>query len=124
MFGTCTAALEWLHILYRVQLFVVHYGCRRGVNHMGDGEFVLWYVFHGLFLLALTFAAWVLWNEPGRWRSVACWAAVAHAAACLALFTMHSTGILVEYEEFMRHGVSAPNGVQAMPVYAFLFILS
>ena len=109
MFGSCIAALEWLHIFYRLELFVSDYGCQRGVNHIGDGQFVLSYVIHGALFLVLALAAWVLWKQPGRWRALACWAGAAHVAACLALFTMHSNGILVEYGEFIRNRASGPN---------------
>jgi hypothetical protein len=125
MFGTCTAGLAWAEILYRVKLFVADYGCQRGVNHIGDGDYMLAYVFHGFFILALAFAVWIFWKEPGRWRSLACWAGAGHLVAVLVLFTMHSTGMLVEYGEFIRNRVSAPNNfLQVTPVFAILFVLA
>jgi hypothetical protein len=125
MVGTCAAGVAWVEILYRLALFVMDYGCQRGVNHIGAGDFMLAYLFHGFFILALAFAAWIFSKEPGRWRSLACWAGAAHLIAALALATMHSTGILVDYGEFIRNRASAPNNfAQATPVSAILFVLS
>jgi hypothetical protein len=97
------AGLQWWQIVYRVQLFYRDYGGERYANHVGDDVFIFIHVFNIALLFAGAFAAWTHWREPGAWRWYVVSIAAANLIAWLAFIYMHATGVLVGYNEFIRH---------------------
>ena len=94
--------LQWVQIVYRLNLFFGECRGERSVNHIGDGDFMLIYVANVILLAAAVSALRVLWQRPA-WRIASATVAVVNGLGWLTLFFMHRTGALVEYGEFLRH---------------------
>jgi hypothetical protein len=97
------ALFQWSQIAYRLRLFFGEYHGQRGVNHIGDGDFVLIYVTNAVLLAAAIFALRQLWGGNRGWRVISVAIAAVNLLGWITLFFMHQTGALVEYSEFIRH---------------------
>jgi hypothetical protein len=96
------AGLQWWQIAYRFRLFFVDCHGERGVNHIGDGDFMLIYIVNAILLASTVFGVRAVWYESRGWRLAGLIVGVSNAIGCLALFLMHRTGTLVEYGESIR----------------------
>lgn len=101
--GIFFAGLQWWQIFYRVHLYYSDYGGQRYVNHVGDDVFTIIHVINVTLLLTGAFSAWAFWRQPPGWRWFGTVITLANAGAWLAFTYMHSSGILVGYDEFLRH---------------------
>ena len=95
--------LQWYQIIYRCYLFVSDSGYALGMNHIGDGEFACVYVAN-VFVFLCGLISYRLIRGESRWLILFVRIAIlANAAAFIAWFIMHRTGVLVEYSEFIRN---------------------
>lgn len=104
LIGTSGAAclIQWSQIGYRLWLFFTYYGGELGVNHLGAGDFKLIYTANTLLLVAAALGTRLLWSHSQRWRRAGVIIGVMNALGCLTLFIMQQTGVLVDYNEFIR----------------------
>jgi hypothetical protein len=94
--------IQWWQIAYRLWLFYSDYGCECGVNHIGDGDFLMIYVVDVLLLSAALFA-FRIFRQDRAWQFGAAIIGILNALGWLTLFVMHKSGVLVEYSEFIRY---------------------
>lgn len=97
------AGMQWWQIFYRLHLFYGHYHSERYVNHVGGDVFTLIHVVNSVLLFAALFSLWTLSREPRAWHWLVTCIAAANVLGWLTFTYMHSTGVLVGYEEFIRH---------------------
>jgi hypothetical protein len=97
------AVIQWCQIAYRLYLFLGEFRSERGVNHIGSDTFILIYIINAMLLVGTVVALWVFWRSSCRWRTASGVIGIVNMLGWLAFFTMHRLGVLVTYEEFIRH---------------------
>ena len=97
------ASFQWWQIIYRLALFFGEYHGERGVNHIGDGDFMLIYIVNALLFASTLVALRIFWQSARMWRGFSIVVGASNLLGCLMLIVMHMTGMLVEYGEFIRH---------------------
>lgn len=86
---------------YRYWLFRSECGSAINLNHVGEGAFVQTYK-ECLVAVTGALAAAILFKSR-VWRFVAVITCISALLACAAFFSMHRTGILVEYMEYIKY---------------------
>lgn len=94
------AFLQWLHLWYRYDLFLNTYHSEPWLNHVADELFAEAYWANVVLLVVAAAAACLLWPRSAVHRVLVCLAGLANIGACVALYLMHQTGVLVTYGEF------------------------
>lgn len=97
------AFAQWAEIVRRLWLFDHEYNRELYVNHIGEEVFPLIHTVNALLVFSGLIAMWVLRRvqDSSRWLIAA--AIAANAAAWLTIIAMRATGVLVGYNEFIRH---------------------
>ena len=96
------SVIQWWQIAYRLWLFYTDSRGERGINHIGDGDFLMIYVANG-FLLGAALFAFRIFRQDKVWQIGAAIVGILNSLGWLVLFLMHKTGVLVEYGEFIQH---------------------
>jgi len=92
------ACFQWSQIAYRYGLFYYDYHGKRGLNHIGGG-FEVAYFIDATFVIIGIFVLHSLRNAAGFRRSCTFAFVLANLAGGITLFNMHRTGVLVSYAE-------------------------
>ena len=95
--------VQWWQIAYRLNLFFGECHSERGVNHIGGDTFMLIYIINAILLLGAIVSLWVFWKSSRIWRAASGIIGALNAIGWSVFFTMHRMGVLVTYEEFIRH---------------------
>lgn len=96
------AVLAWLHLGYRLWLFMVQSHYVLNDNHMAEHDFPMWY---GIGTAAATIGAlaFAVWRPTKMWiRCALITSVVLNIGGVWALHEFHRSGILVEYGEAHR----------------------
>ena len=104
------ACLQWSQIAYRLALFFYQCNSKRGFNHIDDGAFGIAYSIDVILVAVGIFVLYSLWKTPRFWRACSLAFVLANLAGGITLFSMHRTGVLVGYTEYIynwRHSDQA-----------------
>lgn len=96
------ALFQWAQVLYRLWLFFGEYHGEHNVNHIGEGTFSLIYIANAVVLGFALFGLRVLWRSR-PWRVCLATVGIINGLGWLTILIMHQTGMLVGYDEFIRH---------------------
>lgn len=101
------AFYQWSNAAYRFCLFVFECGCRLNVNHANDFAEIdrLNTIAVPLSLVVFLYTLFCIRRKDSTARQVALILLIANLAGWAAFFIMHRTGVLITYEEYIRHGV-------------------
>ena len=100
--GFVFALFQWWQIFYRIFLFVSKYDCKYNVNHIGNGDFFIIYIFNFLMILFEICSFALIWRTRKIVKNLAIISILGNILGCISFYIMHKMGILVEYAEFIR----------------------